>query len=371
MNGLSVSGATWAAFIFRRRTASVRRERVQIVIVVMGGAGFVGSHVAEFYASRGERVRVIDNNSRHELLNFDGGPLTNQAFIESLPNTEFINASIVDAEILPDLVEGADACIHAAAQTAVTVSVDNPREDFMTNALGTFNVLEALRRAAPKCAVVFCSTNKLYGENVNALPVERVGDRYELRGGWESGVPENLSIDHCEHSPYGASKTTADLYVQEYGHLYGMRTSVLRMSCIYGPRQWGLADQGWLAWFAKAILDRKPITIYGDGFQTRDLLYVTDLVAAMDAALDRAAPGSVYNTGGGPEFSTSLVEAIRMLEEMLGERATLRYSDWRPSDQKVYVSDIRKIKAELDWEPLTAPSVGVKALVDWLIAEQD
>jgi CDP-paratose 2-epimerase len=339
------------------------------MIVVTGGAGFVGSHVAEYYARRGEKVRVIDNNSRNKLLKAGDALLTNQSFIESLPNTEFVNASIVDAANLPELMEGADAVIHAAAQTAVTVSLDDPREDFLTNAVGTFNVLDAVRLAAPTAALIFCSTNKVYGENVNALPVARQGDRYALQGDWSTGIPESLSIDHCEHSPYGASKTAADLYVQEYGHLYGLKTTVLRMSCIYGPRQWGLADQGWIAWFAKAILEDLDITLYGDGYQARDLLYVSDLVAAMDAAIEHAPAGSVYNTGGGPDFQKSLVEAISELESVIGKTAKIKHDDWRPSDQKVYVSDIRKISSELNWSPLIAPSVGIKSLVDWISSD--
>ena len=336
------------------------------MIVVLGGAGFVGSHVVEHFAARGERVRVVDNNSRNQLLHTGEAALTNWEFLQGLPGVEAVEASIVDAALLSDVLEGADAIVHAAAQTAVTVSVDDPRSDFLVNAVGTFNVLEATRNVAPGAPLVFCSTNKVYGGNVNSLPVRQVGSRYAFDPPWSDGVPETLSIDLCEHSPYGASKTAADLYVQEYGHLYGLRTTVLRMSCIYGPRQWGVADQGWLAWFAKALLGGEQITIYGDGYQTRDVLYVSDLVAAVTAALEQGSPGAVFNIGGGPGYTLSLSEAIGMLQAMTNTAPTLRYADWRPSDQRIYVSDIRKAKRELGWEPVVGPEEGMKALVDWV-----
>lgn len=336
------------------------------MIVVLGGAGFVGSHVVEHYASRGHAVRVVDNNSRNQLLHTAGGVLSNWSYLESLDNVELVLASILDDD-LPSYLEGAEAVVHAAAQTAVTVSVDDPRTDFLTNAVGTFNVLEAVRTVAPSAPVVFCSTNKVYGANVNALPVQRAGNRYELGGQWATGIPETLSIDLCEHSPYGASKTAADLYVQEYGHLYGLRTTVLRMSCIYGPRQWGVEDQGWIAWFGRAILEGAPITIYGDGFQTRDLLHVSDLVAVIDAVLERGEPGGVFNIGGGPANTSSVIEAVERLESLMGRSTTVSYDGWRPSDQKVYVSDVGKARRELGWEPLVSPSEGVKTLADWLV----
>lgn len=337
-----------------------------MTVVVFGGAGFVGSNVAEYFSGQGERVLVVDDRSRGKLLHAGNEPLDNWEWVKSLPRVETVELSILEADLLPELVAGADAIVHAAGQTAVTVSVDDPRADFLVNAVGTFNVLEAVRQAAPDAAFVFCSTNKVYGTNVNALPLLRLDTRYALGEGWEVGIPETLSIDGCEHSPYGASKTAADLYVQEYGHLYGLRTTVFRMSCIYGPRQWGVTDQGWLSWFSRAILSGMPITIYGDGFQARDVLYVADLVRAIELALGRDAAGDVYNIGGGPEFQASLVETIAKLETLTGQTANVSYAEWRSSDQKVYVSDIRKAEREFGWRPHIPPAEGIGLLVEWL-----
>ena len=336
------------------------------MIVVSGGAGFVGSHVAEFYAHRGERVLVVDDRSRADLLGVEQAQLDNWEWVKRLPNVEAVEASILDADLLPDLVAGARAVVHAGAQTAVTVSLIDPRTDFLVNALGTMNLLEAVRTAAPRAALVFCSTNKVYGENVNALPVRRERMRYAFEGEWQAGVPETLSIDQCEHSPYGVSKTTGDLYVQEYGRLYGLRTAVLRMSCIYGPRQWGVSDQGWLAWFARAALSGLPLTIYGDGRQTRDVLYVSDLVAAIDAALETELHGEVFNIGGGPDLGCSLLEALEWLERLTGRRPSVRYEDWRPCDQRIYVSDTRKAQRSLGWQPKVGLEFGIGSLLEWL-----
>jgi CDP-paratose 2-epimerase len=336
------------------------------LIVVLGGAGFVGSHVVERYSSLGEKVRVVDNRSRADLLNTGQNGLSNWEWVQALRGVEMVEASILDVPALTESLEGADGIVHAAGQTAVTVSVDDPRTDFMVNALGTLNVLEAQRRVAPEASLVFCSTNKVYGGNVNELPTRKSEKRYELEGDYARGIPESLPIDQCEHSPYGVSKTSADLYVQEYGYLYGMRCAVFRMSCIYGPRQWGVADQGWVSWFVRAILERSPITVYGDGKQIRDLLYVSDLVTVIEKALSSQLAGEVFNIGGGPGNTLSVLEAIQMIEELTGLSATIRYSDWRPSDQRAYVSDVRKAHATLGWKPTISPPEGIRRLVDWL-----
>jgi CDP-paratose 2-epimerase len=340
------------------------------LIVVLGGAGFVGSHVAQFYAQKGENVRVVDNRSRAELLRTDEGPLTNWDWVKTLPGVEPIEASILDAEELLRLVEGADAIVHTAAQTAVTVSVEDPKTDFLVNALGTLNVLEATRQVAPDAALVFCSTNKVYGGNVNALPVREEPRRYSLGDEWARGIPETLSIDLCEHSPYGVSKTAADLYVQEYGHLYGIKSSVLRMSCIYGPHQWAVSDQGWLAWFARATIEGSQVTIFGDGRQTRDVLFVSDLVSAIDLALRVDRKGDVYNIGGGPQHTLSLLEALDLIAQLTGRTTHIRYADWRPSDQRVYISDISKAQRILGWTPTVSPQEGIRDLVHWLTRDR-
>jgi CDP-paratose 2-epimerase len=341
------------------------------MIVITGGAGFVGSHVVEFYSDKGQQVRVIDNRSRAELLGKGEAGLSNWEWVSSRPGVEVVAASILDSDAVFDALRDATAVVHTAAQTAVTASVVDPRTDFMVNSMGTLNVLEGLRTAAPNAPLVFCSTNKVYGDNVNRLPMRLVNDRYALEGRWSGGVDEQCPIDHCEHSPYGVSKTAADLYVQEYGRLYGLRTTVFRMSCIYGPRQWGVADQGWLAWFARALIEDVPITIYGNGRQTRDVLFVTDLVQAIERALLSGSRGEVFNIGGGPENTVSLLSAIEVLEQLVGKQADIRFDEWRPSDQIVYVSDVQKARRQLGWEPSIGPEDGIKSLVNSLISLGD
>jgi CDP-paratose 2-epimerase len=236
--------------------------------------------------------------------------------------------------------------------------------DFEINALGTFNVLEAARKSKNDTAVVYCSTNKVYGENVNQIPLKEEESRYSFDG--SSGVPESLSIDHCEHTPYGVSKLSGDLYTQDYAKLYGMKTGVFRMSCIYGTGQFGNEDQGWVAHFVISTVTGKPLTIYGDGKQVRDVLYATDLVRAYDMFLESSIKEAVYNTGGGQDNTISLIELLDTLEEITGKRSKISYSDWRPSDQKVYISDISKAKKELNWEPKVGAEEGLKKLVDWV-----
>jgi len=305
-------------------------------VVVTGGAGFVGSHVAEYYAQRGKRVTVIDNLSRPSLLNRpETSSLDNSTYLASLPNLALLRQDIRDLDALLPVFSDADVVIHAAAQTAVTTSVTNPLEDFSVNALGTLNVLEAARQSAASPAVVVCSTNKVYGNRVNDLTIVEEETRYRFDNAFANGVPEDLGVDLCEHSPYGCSKLAADIYAQDYAHLYGMRVGVFRMSCIYGPRQFGLEDQGWMAWFVIASLLRHPLTIYGDGKQLRDVLYVTDLVRAFDAFVTSDLPNGVFNLGGGPENTLSLVELLDMIADITGVRTGVSFDDWRPGDQRL------------------------------------
>ncbi len=331
-------------------------------VLVTGGTGFVGSHVVEYYAEKGHEVLALDNLARVKL---EPKARYNWDFLEGMSNVTLVKGDVKKAEDLEGPARDVDAIVHAAGQTAVTLSVEDPREDFETNALGTFNVLEAARKSGGDPAVVYCSTNKVYGGNVNDLVTE--GDsRYALTR--ELGVPEDLSIDLSEHTPYGCSKLAGDLYVQDYAHLHGMDTAVFRMSCIYGTRQFGIEDQGWVAWFSIATLLGKPITIYGDGKQVRDMLYVSDLVAAFDAFLERRKQvhHGVFNMGGGPENTLSLLELLDLLKELTGEGPEVSYADWRPSDQRCYISDITRAGEKLGWHPKVAPKEGVEKLVDWI-----
>lgn len=345
-----------------------RPERV----LVTGGAGFVGSHVAAYYDERGAAVTALDNLSRIETL--DGADESrdtaayNWSYLErEHPDVELVEGDVRDADRLETAVEGHDAVVHTAGQVAVTASLDDPRTDFRVNAEGTFNVLEAARVADSDPAVVFASTNKVYGDNVNGIPVREEETRYWYDDpAYDRGVPESLSIDGCEHTPYGASKLAADLYVQDYARRGEVRAAAFRMSCIYGPRQFGNEDQGWVAHFALSTLRDEPLTIFGDGKQVRDVLYVDDLVRAYDAFLsDPDGKPSVYNVGGGPENTTSLVEFLDLLESQTGERPDVTFDDWREGDQKVYVSDVSRAREALDWEPEVDFESGVRRFLDW------
>ena len=236
---------------------------------------------------------------------------------------------------------------------------------------GTFNVLEAARRASTNPTVIYCSTNKVYGSNVNRIPVEIRGKRYVYADErFKHGIPEDFPVDLCEHTPYGCSKLAADLYVQDYAHVYGLRTAVFRMSCVYGERQMGAEDQGWVAWFVIAALTGRTITIYGDGMQVRDILYVGDLVEAYDMFFNSRLKHGVFNIGGGPENTLSLLELIDMLREMLRVDIKVRFSEWRPGDQRVYISDIRRARELLGWRPKVLPKEGVARLIDWASANK-
>jgi CDP-paratose 2-epimerase len=338
-------------------------------MLITGGAGFIGSHAALHFAERGYSVTVLDNLSRGELLKRpDPNALHNWTVLGERPGIERVRGDVRDAGLVGELAGRADVILHAAAQTAVTTSVTDPETDFLCNALGTFRVLEAARRGGRRPTVVFCSTNKVYGENVNALGVVEDGEGYRFPAQWAGGIPETFSVDRCEHTPYGCSKLAGDLYAQDFGHLYGLRVGVFRMSCIYGTRQFGMEDQGWVAWFVIAALSGRPLTIFGDGRQVRDVLWIDDLLAAYEAFIEGAGTVEVFNLGGGPEHTLSLRELLDRIAEETGIRPNVSYADWRPSDQKVYVSDIRRARERLGWEPRVAPREGVWRLVAWVRA---
>jgi CDP-paratose 2-epimerase len=356
----------------QRAPARRRAEKDDTIVrlLVTGGAGFIGSHVAESWAAAGHRVLVLDNLSRARLL---GRSESNAEWawrqLQKLPGVECVHGSVGDPGLVAELVSAVDAVVHAAAQTAVTTSVVDPSTDFHTNVVGTFTVLEAVRRSGRRLPVVFTSTNKVYGENINALGVVEGERRYTFDGRHVDGVSEAVSVDHCKHTPYGASKLAADLYVQEYARLYRLPTAVFRMSCIYGPRQFGVEDQGWVAHFVISMLTGAPITIYGDGKQVRDVLYVGDLVEAMRRFIEdanRFPDGLVCNIGGGPRYTLSLLELLDLLAAETGRRTAVRFEDWRPSDQRVYISDVGRAAACLGWTPSTPPADGIARLVRWV-----
>jgi CDP-paratose 2-epimerase len=259
--------------------------------------------------------------------------------------------------------------LHLAAQVAVTTSVTDPREDFEVNALGTFNVLEAMRLAGMTAPILYSSTNKVYGEMTEVGVVQKDG-RYAYQS-LPGGVPEKQILDF--HSPYGCSKGAADQYVIDYHRIYGLRSIVFRQSCIYGYRQFGAEDQGWVAWFMIAAQLGRPITVYGDGRQVRDILFIDDLLNAYDAAFAAgdAACGKAYNIGGGPENVLSLLELVSYIEKRQNRKLPFKFDAWRPGDQKVFVSDIRRAHHELGWSPKTSCLRGLDQLYDWVAQNKE
>ncbi|MBI4386841.1 MAG: NAD-dependent epimerase/dehydratase family protein [Elusimicrobia bacterium] len=334
-------------------------------ILITGGAGMVGSHAAERFAQQGDEVVVLDNLMRSKLFGSSKESVEyNWTYLERYPNVSRIRGDVRSEEdVRRALGSGVDAVIHAAGQPGVGLSMRLPKEDFSINAQGTLTLLECVRDVSPKAALVFCSTNKVYGENVERLRLRKKKTRYEYAG--TRAIDETMPIDRTGHTPYGASKYVADLYVQEYAHSYGMRTAAFRMSCIYGTRQFGFEDQGWVAWFVIAAMKGFPLTIYGDGRQVRDVLFVTDLVAAFERFIRGGRRSGVYNIGGGGKNTLSLLELLKMLEERLSKKIPVSFADWRPSDQKVYISDISKARRELGWSPRVRVGEGVDHLVEW------
>ena len=333
---------------------------------ITGGAGFIGSNYAARLLERGEKVTLYDNLSRA------GAPLN----LEWLRNTygdssfEMVKGDVRDADSLRKAASAADVIIHLAAQVAVTTSVTNPREDFEINAQGTFNALEAARASSRKPIFLFASTNKVYG-GMDDVKVIEEPTRWAYDG-LPFGAAETQPLDF--HSPYGCSKGAGDQYVRDYARIYGMRTVVFRQSCIYGLRQFGIEDQGWVAWFVIAAVKGHPISIYGDGKQVRDLLFVNDLVAAYDAAIDHidVSAGEVFNLGGGRDNTISIwTEFAPMLERMVGKELYVKHGDWRPGDQRVYISDIRKAERVLGWKPQINVEEGVRLLTAWVKENQD
>lgn len=339
-------------------------------VFITGGAGFIGCNLAQRRLGRGDAVTVYDNLSRPRTAH-------NLEWLRAQPRVDgaaltFVQGDVRDADGLRQEVTAAQPewLIHLASQVAVTTSVKNPREDFDINALGTFNALEAARAQAAPPAVFFASTNKVYGgmEDVAVVEGER---RYSYRD-LPQGVSEQQPLDF--HSPYGCSKGAGDQYVRDYARIYGMRTVVFRQSCIYGERQFGVEDQGWVAHFVIAAAMNRRISIYGNGKQVRDLLYIQDLANAYDAAWQHLdiASGQVFNVGGGIANTLAIwTEFGPLLAELAGHPIPVTYGDWRPGDQPVFVSDNSKAKRILGWEPRTSVNEGVRRLWTWVTSNRE
>ena len=327
-------------------------------LLITGGAGFIGSNLASHFIKKKYRVTVLDNLSRE-------GSKANLTWLKSIGSFDFINGDIRKFPQLYDAVERQDIIFHLAGQVAVTTSVEDPRSDFDINVLGTFNLLEAVRKNKSKAIIIFSSTNKVYGGMDNLSIIEKEGN-YLYRD-YPFGIAENFGLDF--HSPYGCSKGAADQYVRDYARIYDLPTVVLRQSCIYGPRQFGVEDQGWVAWFIIAIILGKPLTIYGDGKQVRDVLYIDDLVRLFETAVNKIgqARGEVFNVGGGFSNILSVWSGFGpLLEELFQKKIKVKFSEWRPGDQKVYISDMSKVKSILGWQPEIKVRVGVEKLYNWI-----
>ncbi|MFZ5676398.1 MAG: NAD-dependent epimerase/dehydratase family protein [Pseudomonadota bacterium] len=330
-------------------------------IAVVGGCGFIGSNLADSLMASGDTVVVIDNLSRP-------GVAQNLDWLRRKHRTRLIShvADIRDAATLAPLLNNVRAVFHLAAQTAVTTSLNDPVEDFSINAAGTLNLLETVRQSGRRVPFIFASTNKVYGDLTHATV--KIGDDHVPADPALAayGFDESQPLSFC--TPYGCSKGVADQYVLDYGKTYGLPTIVMRMSCIYGPRQFGTEDQGWVAHFLRRALARESITVFGDGRQVRDILHVSDAVSAYRRALaliDRLEPRA-FNLGGGPANAVNLLQVLQEASRITGRRIDIRFSEGRTGDQPYFVADTRSITAELGWRANIGWRDGLKDLADWL-----
>jgi CDP-paratose 2-epimerase len=341
----------------------VRSRDSDKTVLITGGSGFIGTNLADAIASSGRKVRILDNLSRPGV----------EKNLQWLKETHGERVSIQVGDVRDPFavlraVAGVETVFHFAAQVAVTTSLVDPVHDFEVNVRGTLNVLEAARAQSERPAVLFTSTNKVYG-GMEDVSLRLRGARYEptddtLRA---RGFGEDRTLDF--HSPYGCSKGAADQYVLDYARSYGMRTGVFRMSCIYGPHQFGTEDQGWVAHFLIRALEDLPVTLYGDGKQVRDILYVEDLVRAFLLAEKNIGElaGQAFNMGGGPSNTVSLLELVDLIGALHGRRPEVSFEDWRTGDQRYYVSNTSKFETATGWRPRVNAREGVSNLYNWLL----
>lgn len=331
-------------------------------VLITGAAGFIGANTARYYLNKGYEVVAFDNLSRT-------GAIENLEWLKQNTGSGRLKLVVGDVRNPPAglraEVESSDVLFHFAGQVAVTTSVTDPRSDFEINALGTLNLLELVRTSQGKRpAFFYASTNKVYGGMEDVATVE--GEHQYRYRDYPQGMTEDRLLDF--HSPYGCSKGAADQYVRDYSRIYGLRSVVFRQSCIYGYRQFGVEDQGWVAWFIIAATLGRKITVYGDGKQVRDVLFIDDLVAAFDQAWNRIdeVAGRVYNIGGGPQNVLSLLDLLEALSKRAGKKIPVTFADWRPGDQPVYVSNISRAEREFSWTPAVGWEAGVDRLMRWV-----
>jgi CDP-paratose 2-epimerase len=329
---------------------------------VTGGCGFLGSHVCEYYAKKGDKVVAFDNLTKHELkrtgYSVENTRMHNWMFLKDI-GIDLVKGDIRNPDDLFEVAKGCDYIIHTAAQPAMTISIEQPELDLMTNVVGTFNVLEAARRL--DIPVVNCSSIHVYGNQINK----------ELKEGETRYIRDPPSIDE-EHpimqgvmTPLHASKRSAELYVQTYTDTYGLKAATFRLTGMYGPRQFGGEDHGWVANFAIRTVMNMPIRVFGTGKQVRDILYASDAAAAFDAFFKRQCPG-IYNIGGGTENMISLIECLDLIKRITGKEQNITFEKSRLGDLEYFVCDISKARKELGWRPMVSNEEGVKKLVDWI-----
>ncbi len=330
-------------------------------VLITGGAGFIGINTAAYYIRKKYNVILLDNLSRKGV----------EKNIKWLTKTHKNNFKLVKYDLkdtsrkLENIVSKADIIFHLAGQVAVTTSVLDPMADFRANAVGTMNMLEAARKSKKNPIFIFSSTNKVYGDLEN-IKIQEEKTRYSFKN-LPKGINEMQGLDF--HSPYGCSKGASDQYVRDYSRIYGMRTVVFRQSCIYGPHQYGFEDQGWVAWFMIAVHLNKEITIYGNGKQVRDLLYVGDLIEAYDLAIQniKTTSGRVYNLGGGLKNSISVwLEFGPILQKLFRKDITIKKDNPRPGDQFIFIADTSRAKKDFGWVPKTNLPAGLKKLFTWI-----
>lgn len=328
-------------------------------IFITGGAGFIGSNAAEYFIKKKWKVYIFDNLSRKGTrvnLNRILSKISKFYFGDV---KDFKKLNLILKKIKPNVI------LHAAGQVAVTTSIENPRKDLEDNLVGTFNLLESLRKNKLKSKFIYTSTNKVYG-NLNNLKLLKKKFRYQLKNS-KKGINENKNLDL--HSPYGCSKGAADQYVNDYARIFNIDAFVLRQSCIYGINQFGIEDQGWVAWFVIASIMKKKFNIYGDGKQVRDILYIDDLCDLFHkisvSKNKNKNKNIIFNVGGGNKFSLSLLELINILKKKK-LNPKFMYSKWRKGDQKIYISDNSKIINQFNWRPKINPNKGIDILIKWI-----
>jgi CDP-paratose 2-epimerase len=350
--------------MFNRRNGNLRPAGGPVLIT--GGSGFIGTNLADRLLTMGRQVVILDNLSR-------SGVDQNATWLQHKHGRKvrIVIGDVRDREDIQRAIGGVEQVFHFAAQVAVTTSIVDPRTDFEINVLGTLNLLDAVRDLGTRPSLVYTSTNKVYG-GLEDVHLRAAGQRFEptddhLR---ERGISEIRGLNF--HTPYGCSKGAAEQYVLDYARSFGQPAVVFRMSCIYGPHQFGTEDQGWLAHFLIRAIDGKPLTLYGDGMQVRDILFVDDLVNAFLLAQENmpTISGQAFNIGGGPQRTTSLLELVDAIVRLHGRKPRLRFESSRTGDQRYYVSDTAKFREATGWEPRVSARDGIDRLYDWLLSSR-